>query len=126
LNGFLEEYSSSVPLANAIKGAHNDEPVGVQDSSCVSPEQRNLIRELAPFVQGNDGKGTTAGRIPIDRQIVGIDLQESLLVSCHNPAKAAEGASWYRAAKGSSCATTGCRTFTRLVSQALRLMCRLS
>lgn len=46
----------------------------------MSTEQRNLIRELALLVQGNDGKGAAAGGIPIDRQVLGVGLH-SLLVS---------------------------------------------
>lgn len=56
------------------KKRHRHKPVSVQNSSRMPPEQRNLIGQLALLVQGNHSKGTTAGRIPIDRQILGVNL----------------------------------------------------
>lgn len=40
----------------------------------MSPEQRNLIRQLALLAERDHREGATAASIPIDREILGIDL----------------------------------------------------
>lgn len=49
-------------------------PVGVQHRCGVSAEERYLVWQLALLIQRNDSKGTTTRSIPIDRQILGVDL----------------------------------------------------
>ena len=49
-------------------------PVGVENGSSVSAKERDLIGSLAPLLQGNDSKGTAARSIPIDRDVLRVDL----------------------------------------------------
>lgn len=41
-------------------------PVGVEDSGCVSAEERQLVGSSAALVDGDDGKGTAAAGLPVD------------------------------------------------------------
>jgi hypothetical protein len=61
-------------------GASPPIPVGVEHGGSVAPEQGHLVRQLASLIQGDDGKGAAAGRVPIDRQILRVDL----FASCAN------------------------------------------
>lgn len=40
----------------------------------MAPKQRDLVRDLAPLVERDDGKGATAAGLPVDREVFGIDL----------------------------------------------------
>lgn len=51
-------------------------PVGVKDGSRVATEQGHDIGQLSTLVDGNDGKGTAAASLPIDRQVLGVGLDQ--------------------------------------------------
>lgn len=69
-------------------------------------EQRHRIRQLAPLIQGNDSEGATTRRIPIDRQILGVDLHDDILVSHEHSVKVREASSSSQdAASSSACAS---------------------
>lgn len=40
----------------------------------MATEERDLVGELATFVEGDDGKSATARRLPIDGEVFRIDL----------------------------------------------------
>ena len=84
-------------------------PVGVENGGSVAAKQRDLVGELPSFFQGDDGECATARRIPIDRDVLGIDLP-----SCVS------------AAQHLSPDESSARTLTRFVSHALRVIRRLS
>lgn len=50
------------------------EPVGVEDGGCVAAKQRDLVGELSSLVQRDNGKGTAAGRVPVHRKVLRVDL----------------------------------------------------
>jgi hypothetical protein len=49
-------------------------PVSVENSGSVAAKQRDLVRSLAPLLQRNDSKGTTSRSIPVDRDVLWVDL----------------------------------------------------
>lgn len=49
-------------------------PVGIQDHSGVAAEQRNHVGQLSFLVQGNNGKRAATARLPIDREVLRVDL----------------------------------------------------
>lgn len=49
-------------------------PISVENGGCVATEQRDLVGELATFVEGDDGKSTTTRRLPIDGEVFRVDL----------------------------------------------------
>lgn len=49
-------------------------PVGIEDSRGVPAEQGNEIRELSLLVQGDDGEGTPAARLPVNGEVLGVGL----------------------------------------------------
>lgn len=49
-------------------------PVGVEHGSSMATEQGHALRELACFVQGDNGESTTTTGLPIDREVFRIDL----------------------------------------------------
>lgn len=83
-------------------------PVSVEYDGGMPTEQRDLVGELAALVQRYDCKGAATRGIPIDGKVLGVDLRNisatSIAIVCERSR----------------------RTLTRLVSQALRLMRRLS
>lgn len=61
--------------ANAREpGARGTIPIGIEDSSGVSAEQRDLVRHLSSLFQGDDGERATTRGIPIDGEEFGIGL----------------------------------------------------
>ena len=92
-------------------------PIGIEHGGSVTSKQRDLVGKLAPLVQGNDGECAAARGVPIDRQILGVDLRKW-------PRQQKRGQ--WRRQETRQTEIRGRRTLTRLVSQALRLMCRLS
>lgn len=80
----------------------------------MSAEQRNLIGCLSLLVEGDDSKSAASRGIPIDGQVLGVGLSYSSLIS--NLVSQVCRMSRLDAV----------RTFTRFVSQAFRLMRRLS
>lgn len=53
-------------------------PVGVQNHGSVTPTQGDALWELAPFLKRNDGKCTTTACFPIDRDVFGVDLDDTV------------------------------------------------
>lgn len=51
-------------------------PVGVEDGSRVAAEERYLVGHLALLVERYDGEGAAAAGLPIDRQVLGVDLSD--------------------------------------------------
>ena len=51
-------------------------PVGIEHGGSVTSKQRDLVGKLAPLVQGNDGECAAARGVPIDRQVLGVDLRK--------------------------------------------------
>ena len=49
-------------------------PVGVEDGGRVSAEERQLVRRAAALVDGDDGKGAAAARLPVDGYVLGVCL----------------------------------------------------
>lgn len=64
----------SVAANASIGRAHK--PVGVEHASGVAAEQRDALRQPAGLVQGDDGKGAAAAGLPVDGEIVWVDLDE--------------------------------------------------
>ena len=113
LKGFLQPSQRPSPaLSQATIG--ESVPVGVEDGGGVATEQRDLVGELAPLLKGNDGEGAAARSVPIDRQVIGVDLFSSVNTTTNTTTRHIIIVSRSR------------RTLTRLVSQALRLIRRLS
>jgi hypothetical protein len=80
----------------------------------VPAKEWNLVGEFPALVDGDDGECASAARFPIDRKIFGVCLGASMAVisatiPAHIDSRKAE-----------------LLTFTRLVSQAFRLIWRLS
>lgn len=50
-------------------------PVSVEDSGCVSAEERQLVGGSAALVDGDDGKGAAAAGLPVDRDVFGVCLE---------------------------------------------------
>jgi hypothetical protein len=104
----------------AIVGAGSDDsvvkrvPVGIEDGSGMAAEERYLVRDFALLVERNDREGSSAAGLPIDREVLGVDLDVESTCQLRSSAASTRG-------KRASCST-----FTRLVSHAFRLMCRLS
>ena len=113
LKGFLCE---GQPVSSSCRSAACDAPVGVQHRGSVASEERYLVGQLAALVHGNDSKCTATARLPIDRDVLGVDLRGDW-VSATGLRCDSAGQNWK---------TGRSRTFTKLVSQALRLMWRLS
>lgn len=82
----------------------------------MAAKQRDLVGEFALLRQRNHSEGAAAGGVPIDRQVLGVDLSSSSSSAGREAGRA-----------GELVASLGVvRTLTRFVSQALRLMWRLS
>ena len=103
-------------ISGERSGRARDAPVGVQHGGSVASEQRYLVGELAALVHGNDSECATTARLPIDRDVLGVDLR-SANVSFTPPQCRSVGQVGSRGRHG---------TFSKLVSQALRLIWRLS
>ena len=116
LKGFLHRVNCLVLHLGTRPGSARDAPVGVQHGGRVASEQRYLVGELAALVHGNDGKCATTARLPIDRDVLGVDLRGAN-VSFTPPQCRSVGQIGSRGRDG---------TFSKLVSQALRLIWRLS
>lgn len=56
-------------------------PVGIQHGRRVAAEKRNLVWDLAPLVEGNNGKCAATARLPVYREIFGVGLQLGWRVS---------------------------------------------
>jgi hypothetical protein len=84
-------------------------PVSVQDSGGVSSKQGYFLRDFSSLLQGDDGECTAATSFPVDCQVLGIDL-------CNSQTIYATG----QQGQGTA------RTFSKLVSHALRDTRRLS
>lgn len=52
-------------------------PVGVQNSSGMAPEQRNQVGQLPPLLEREDSKRAAAAGLPIDGEVLGIDLYQA-------------------------------------------------
>lgn len=95
-------------------------------------EQRNLVRQLAALVERYHGEGAAARRIPIDRQILRVDLNDGGRQHSHFPFPPSPPTNCHvyphrrGFARAQIVARERKRTLTRFVSQALRLMWRLS
>lgn len=90
-------------------------PVSVEHGRSVAAKQRDLVRSLALLVQRDDCKGAASRRLPIDRQVLGVGL-------CFNSYQHIVS----RQGRSTSRVSQVARTFTKFVSQAFRLMRRLS
>ena len=53
----------------------------------MAAEQRDLVRQLAALIERDDGKGAAAGRVPVDREVVGVGLNCSQPTSVKHPSK---------------------------------------
>jgi hypothetical protein len=82
----------------------------------VAAKQRDLVGQLAPFAERDDGERTAAASLPIDREVFGIGLDR-----CQHETRFRR-----RLSSDAGSARGRAATFTRFVSQALRLMRRLS
>lgn len=51
-------------------------PVGVEDGGRVATEQGQDIRELSTLIDRNDSKGAATAGLPIDREVLGIGLDQ--------------------------------------------------
>jgi hypothetical protein len=51
-------------------------PVGVEDGGRVATEQGHDIGELATLIDRNDSKGAATAGLPIDRQVLGVGLDQ--------------------------------------------------
>ena len=51
-------------------------PVGIEDGSRVATEQGHDIGQLSTLIDGDDSKGTTTAGLPIDRQVLGVGLDQ--------------------------------------------------
>ena len=49
-------------------------PIGVENNCGVTTEQRDSLWKLASFLKRDDSECTTTARLPIYRQIFGVDL----------------------------------------------------
>jgi hypothetical protein len=49
-------------------------PVGVENDRRVTTEQREFVRQLATLLQRKNGKSASTARLPIDCQVLRIDL----------------------------------------------------
>ena len=68
--------TSTVLSFVAAKGSGaRDAPVGVEHGGSVASEQRYLVGELSALVQGNDSECAAAAGLPIDGEVLGVDLQ---------------------------------------------------
>jgi hypothetical protein len=56
----------------AIEGA----PVRVEDSGRVATEQGHDIGELSTFIDRDDSKGAATAGLPIDREVLGVGLDQ--------------------------------------------------
>jgi hypothetical protein len=65
LNGFLHPNMSAI-LLESRGGGFDHVPVGIENSGCVSSKQRDLVGQLASFVQGNDCECAAARGVPVD------------------------------------------------------------
>ena len=63
-------------VASGADGEREAVPVGVENGGSVASEQGDQVGQLALLVEGNDGKGATTARVPIDGEVLGIDLGE--------------------------------------------------
>lgn len=50
-------------------------PVGVEDGSSVAAEKRKLVGSSAALIDGDNGKGATAARFPVDGDVFGVGLE---------------------------------------------------
>lgn len=82
-------------------------PICIQHRRSVSSKQRDLFRKPTLFVQRYNSKGTTTAGFPIDREVFGVCLDSQSALR-QTPGRLPT------------------LTFTRFVSHALRLMCKLS
>lgn len=53
-------------------------PVRIKHGSRVSPEKRDLVGKLAPFIEGDDSKGAAAAGLPVDRDELWVDLYKAV------------------------------------------------
>ena len=53
-------YSQLFPSSQRVEECKSYVPVGVENSSSVTPEEGDLVGKLAALVQGDNSKGTTA------------------------------------------------------------------
>jgi hypothetical protein len=51
-------------------------PVGVEDGSRVATEQGQDVGELSTLIDRNDSKGTATAGLPIDREVLGVGLDQ--------------------------------------------------
>lgn len=51
-------------------------PIGIQHHSCVSAEERYNVGHLSLLVQREDRECATATRFPIDREVLGVHLND--------------------------------------------------
>lgn len=55
-------------------------PVGIENGGCVTAKQGNLVGQLAPLVQGDDGKSTAARGVPVDGEVRGVHLRHGISI----------------------------------------------
>jgi hypothetical protein len=60
-------YPHSIPCATV--------PVGVENSSSVAAEERQLVGSSAALIDGNDCKGATTTGFPVDRDVFRVGLE---------------------------------------------------
>jgi hypothetical protein len=66
----------------AVLGGRGDDaivervPVGVEYGGGMSPEEGNLVGQLALLVERDYGERAAARGVPIDRQVLGVDLDQ--------------------------------------------------
>jgi hypothetical protein len=118
--GHLPDEDLSIVRGRGDDAVVEGVPICVEHRGSVASEKGYLVGQLSALVEGNDGEGTAASRLPVDREVFGVHLSssgEARLASC-------------RAHRGVGGASAGVYkevgTLTRLVSQALRLIWRLS
>lgn len=49
-------------------------PIGVQDSSSMSPKQWDQVRQLPPLPERDDSERAAAAGLPVDGEVLGVDL----------------------------------------------------
>lgn len=56
-------------------------PVCIENDSSVTTEKGDTVRQFASLFNGNDCKSTATRGIPVDGDVLGIDLYESFKIS---------------------------------------------
>lgn len=136
LKGFLQDHVSRGLAPRRAPSPSVDVPVGVQNSGSVAPEQRDLLGQLPPLLERDHGERAAAARLPVDGEVLGVDLERTHISSqlppivsrCQGRRREAPGQGLVGAGEGMAVVVTGRggSTLTRLVSQAFLLMRRLS